>query len=344
VVSSSGVTGTHNEAKVKAPGVVTGRYGTLGEVFYMADDFWPLNTALYVEDFKGNHPRFISYFLKQALGGSSSDKAAVPGVNRNDLHARRVLLPDLVLQTKIADFLSAYDDLIENNRRRIQLLEQSARLLYKEWFVRFRFPGYERVKIKDGVPEGWDSKTINELSSYLNRGITPKYDDDSACIVINQKCIRDRLINLELARRQSKEVPQEKLVKFGDVFVNSTGEGTLGRIAQFTLDLENCTVDSHITIVRPAKGIPIYYFGLCLTSLESYFSTMGRGATNQTELSRSTIGEIKILVPASTISKEFERSVDPISQQIYRLIVQNKKLTEARDLLLPRLMNGEIAV
>jgi type I restriction enzyme S subunit len=224
------------------------------------------------------------------------------------------------------------------------LLEQSARLLYKEWFVRLRFPGHERVKIKDGVPEGWEKKTVNELTSYLNRGITPKYDDNSTCIVINQKCIRERLINLELARRQSKEVAQEKKGKFGDVLVNSTGEGTLGRVAQITFDLENCTVDSHITIVRPAIGVPIYYFGLYLTSLESFFSTMGRGATNQTELSRSTIGEIRILVPALDTAKEFESFVDPIYQQINRLILQNKKLTAARDLLLPRLMNGELTV
>ena len=135
--------------------------------------------------------------------------------------------PELRTQKRIADILSAYDDLIENNRRRIQLLEQSARLLYKEWFIRLRFPGHEHVKIKDGVPEGWTQKTINELISYLNRGITPKYDDDSTGIVINQKCVRERLINLDLARRQAKEVPKEKLVIFGDVLVNSTGEGTL---------------------------------------------------------------------------------------------------------------------
>jgi type I restriction enzyme, S subunit len=172
VVSSSGVTGTHNEAKAKAPGVVTGRYGTLGEVFYIAEDFWPLNTALYVEDFKGNHPRFIAYFLKQAIGGASSDKAAVPGINRNDLHARQVLFPNLASQVKIADILSAYDDLIENNRRRIQLLEQSARLLYKEWFVRLRFPGHEHLKIKDGVPEGWKLGTIADLGNIVT-GKTP---------------------------------------------------------------------------------------------------------------------------------------------------------------------------
>ncbi len=89
VVSSSGITGFHDECKVEGPGVVTGRYGTLGEVYYVEEDFWPLNTSLYVRDFKGNDRRFASYFLKHFLKGSSSDKAAVPGVNRNDLHARK---------------------------------------------------------------------------------------------------------------------------------------------------------------------------------------------------------------------------------------------------------------
>src|SRR5437867_3338647 len=86
IVSSSGVTGMHQHAKVSAPGVITGRYGTIGEVFYLEEDFWPLNTTLYVKDFKGNHPRFISYFLKTVDFRVFSDKAAVPGVNRNHLH------------------------------------------------------------------------------------------------------------------------------------------------------------------------------------------------------------------------------------------------------------------
>ncbi|RPJ14577.1 MAG: restriction endonuclease subunit S [Deltaproteobacteria bacterium] len=291
--------------------------------------------------------RFIKYLfdaLLQRRFQRFTQGAAQDNLSQEKLLSLKFPTPDLRTQKRIADILSTYDDLIENNRRRIQLLEQSARLLYKEWFVRLRFPGYAYVKIKDGVPEGWTQKTINELSSYLNRGITPKYDDDSTGIVVNQKCVRERLVNLDLARRQAKEVPKGKLVKFGDVLVNSTGEGTLGRVAQLTFEIENCTVDSHITIVRPAKGVPVYYFGLYLTSLESYFSTMGRGATNQTELSRSTIGDISMLVPASVLAKEFEGLVDPIYQQINRLIVQNKKLTEARDLLLLRLMNGEIEV
>ena len=167
VVSSSGVTGRHNVAKVKGPGVVTGRYGTLGEVFFIKDDFWPLNTSLYVREFKGNDPRFSAYFLECVLARTNSDKAAVPGVNRNDLHALAVRVPrDIGEQRAIASVLAAYDDLIENNRRRIQLLEQAARRLYEEWFVHLRFPGHERITITKCVPNGWERRTIGEVSPF----------------------------------------------------------------------------------------------------------------------------------------------------------------------------------
>ena len=167
VVSSSGVTGRHNTAKVRGPGVVTGRYGTLGEVFFIADDFWPLNTALYVRDFKGSDPGFCAYFLKSVLTKKHTDKAAVPGVNRNDLHARKVRVTrDVGEQRGIASVLGAYDDLIENNRRRIRLLERAARLLYEEWFVRLRFPGHEHVAISNGLPKEWSRKTIGEVSPF----------------------------------------------------------------------------------------------------------------------------------------------------------------------------------
>jgi len=162
IVTSSGITGYHDTAKAKAPGVVTGRYGTLGEVFYIREDYWPHNTALYIRDFKGNDPLFISYFLRTLKFAGQNVAGAVPGVNRNALHLLPVRVPSLPTQRKIAAILSAYDDLIENNTRRIRILEEMAQLLYREWFVHFRFPGHEGVKMKNGVPEGWE---VMELSS-----------------------------------------------------------------------------------------------------------------------------------------------------------------------------------
>lgn len=137
IVSSSGVSDHHSDSMVKGPGVVTGRYGTIGEVFYVEEDYWPLNTTLYVRDFKGNDPRFISYFLKTLDFQAYSDKGAVPGLNRNHLHLARVRIPDLATQRRIARVLSALDAKIDVNRRINQTLEAMAQAIFKSWFVDF---------------------------------------------------------------------------------------------------------------------------------------------------------------------------------------------------------------
>ena len=293
-------------------------------------------------------PEFLYYyFLYKGRTGylaSLFTGSTIKHLPREKLALVEVPVPPRSTQYRIASLLSAYDDLIENNRRRIQLLEQAARLLYKEWFVHLRFPGHEHAKIIGGVPEGWEKNTIGESASLLSRGITPRYDDSAPGLVINQKCIRNRMVNLEFARRQSKQVPPEKLVQFGDVLINSTGAGTLGRVAQFLLETDVCTVDSHVTIVRPKKGVPAHYFGLRLTCLESYIATLGRGATNQTELSRDDIAAFEIVLPSSGTAQLFETTVTPVFRQIRILSEQVEKLSQARDLLLPKLMNGEVAV
>ncbi len=136
VVSSSGITDHHSESRAPGPGVVTGRYGTLGQVFFVPNDFWPLNTALYVQDFKGNDPRFISYFLRSLDFSRFSDKAAVPGLNRNHLHEETVRIPGAVAEQRaIAHVLGALDDKIELNRRMNVTLETMARVLFRSWFV-----------------------------------------------------------------------------------------------------------------------------------------------------------------------------------------------------------------
>ena len=138
IISSAGVTDTHIEAKVKGPGVVTGRYGTIGEVFFSENDFWPLNTTLYVRDFKGNDEKFIYYFLKTIDYQQYSDKAAVPGVNRNHIHMAVVIVPSSITEQKaIAYILGTLDDKIELNRRMNATLEGMAQALFKSWFVSF---------------------------------------------------------------------------------------------------------------------------------------------------------------------------------------------------------------
>jgi type I restriction enzyme, S subunit len=255
-----------------------------------------------------------------------------------------VELPTLASQRKIADTLTAYDDLMENNLRRMALHEEAVQQLYREWFFHLRFPGHERARVVNGFPQGWDRKTLKELTSYLKRGIAPHYDDDVDGLVINQKCIRDGRLNLSLARHQSREFGPDRQIQLGDVLVNSTGEGTLGRIAQVKASVANCTVDTHVTIVRPNPGIPMHYFGMAVMAWEGRFSTMGRGATNQTELSPTAIGETEIVMPSKILLEQFDLFAEPIFRQVTNLVAQNDKLKAARDLLLPRVMSGEIAI
>ncbi len=171
IVSSSGVSGRHTEAKAKAPGVVIGRYGTLGEVHYIIEDYWPLNTALYVRDFKGNDPRFVSYFLRSLDFGAYSDKAAVPGLNRNDLHTEPVSLPPLDEQRAIAHILGTLDDKVNLNRRMTETLEATARALFRSWFVDFdpvranaegRDPGLPQP-LADLFPDSFEDSELGEI-------------------------------------------------------------------------------------------------------------------------------------------------------------------------------------
>jgi type I restriction enzyme, S subunit len=255
-------------------------------------------------------------------------------------------LPERDRQESIASTLSAYDDLIEVNQRRIAILGEIARRLFGEWFVHFRYPGHESgelVETELGVaPNGWKPGIVADISQLISRGVAPEYDDTAAGTVINQKCIRGQCLSLEQARRQAKFVPVEKLLQRADVLINSTGVGTLGRTAQVMGDLPATTVDSHVSIVRAAKGVDVHFFGMQLLTLEPYFERQGIGSTGQTELSRKAIADAPLLVPPNELTERFGHIVGPMREQSETLRRQNTRLRTARDLLLPKLISGEI--
>lgn len=256
----------------------------------------------------------------------------------------RILVPDVPSQKLIACVLDAYDDLIATNQRRIALLEDAARRLYREWFVHLRFPGHEAVPMSQTIPAGWSKSNVAEQTTFLNRGIAPTYDEAAKGIVINQKCIRGGFLSMQPARKQSKDVKAERLVRMGDVLVNSTGAGTLGRVAVVRASIEDCTVDTHVTIARPHDQDSFAYFAQALLGLEPVFAEMGKGATNQLELSRTDIGSVEIWRPPEDVVREFHRLAWPMMEQSEQLLAVNERLTSARDLLLPKLMSGTLDV
>ena len=274
--------------------------------------------------------------------------AAQPKLSQANLCQIQIPLPPLSIQRRIASILSAYDDLIENSQRRIRILESMARALYREWFVKFRFPGHENHPMVDSalgkIPEGWERATVGSISSFISRGITPRYTEDSDSLVINQKCVREQRLNMEPARRQSKSIPDGKQIRYGDVLINSTGVGTLGRVAQVYEALPTCTVDTHVTIVRPETDTDIDYYGYALFSLEEHFERLGVGATGQTELGRVAISESELVLPPSELQRRFGAAVRGMRIAAIVLGRQIQNLRRTRDLLLPRLLSGQIDV
>ena len=280
-------------------------------------------------------PDFLFYYLSQKKVKAKLAKNASGSANQANISPSQVEslnLPSIGInaQKAISSSLKNYDDLIENNRRRIALLEESARLL-------FRNISGKTANRKNQIP-------LSEVSILISRGITPKYDDEGNSLVINQKCIRDHKVSLGKARRQSKTIPEHKLLRKFDVVVNSTGTGTLGRVAQNLHDSEFLTADSHVTICRPKGGFPPLWYGMAVKEKQSIIETLGRGSTNQTELSRDDLGRVRINMPLPDAKFEYDELAEPIFKQISILSKHILRLTEARDLLLPRLMDGRITL
>ena len=211
------------------------------------------NTALYVKDFKGNHPHFAAYFLENYLRNYQSDKAAVPGIDRNVVHELKVRAPNRPIQERIVATLSAYDDLIENNRRRMALLEESARQLYQEWFVRLRFPGHEHTRITNGVPEGWVRKKLIELCESVDYGYTASADQAE----IGPKFLRITDIVPEFIDWSSVPfcpIEDDRLAKFrlveGDIVVARIG-ATVGYAKRLHKRHPNAVFASYLVRLRP---------------------------------------------------------------------------------------------
>jgi len=173
VVGSGGIVDSHDTPLVKSPGIVIGRKGNVGAVTYVKEPFWPIDTTYYIGvDDTDLDLRFLAAALSVVGLNSLDSHAAVPGLNREIALSQVILVPPLVTQRQVASVLAAYDELIENNLRRIEILEEMAQAVYREWFVNFRFPGHESVALVDSplgsIPEGWEIRSFSEIADFVN--------------------------------------------------------------------------------------------------------------------------------------------------------------------------------
>lgn len=282
--------------------------------------------------------RFLYYALIPALTRfqSASIGAATQYLTKSILDNFEIMVPPANVQVGIVDLLSSYDDLIENNRRRIALLEESSRLLYQEWFVRLRFPGYEHTRIVDGVPEGWERKPLIELAD-ITMGQSPEskyYNSVGEGLPFHQgvSSFGERFVSNDVCT-----TAQNRIALAGDILCSV--RAPVGRL---NITLDNVVIGRGLSAIRSLTGHQSFLF----QQLRKHFfqeDLIGTGAIFAS-VTKAELENQKLLTPLDSLMKHFEQVSLPIDEQLRVLFLQNQKLRAARDLLLPRLMNGEIAV
>jgi len=328
IISSSGPTGFHREPKVRAPGVVTGRYGTLGRVFYVTEDFWPLNTALYVRDFRGNDPRYVAALLESMNLAQHDAAAAVPGLNRNQLHGLPVRVLELIDQRVIAGILGALDDLIENNRRRVKTLEEMARAIYREWFVHFRYPGHEGTPLVDSalgpIPDDWEVNELSEVAELTGGSARTKASYvESGYVAFSAAGPDGYLPDFEIGGR--------------GVVLSAVG-ARCGRTFRAT--------GKWSSIANTIKIVP--RTGVCGPSW-LYWATEDpsiwpkRGSA-QPFISINDARAVRVLTPDTATGARFESACGSLDGPAERLRSEMTVLAKIRDLILPKLVTGQIDV
>lgn len=313
--------------------------------FLVDGQFWVNNHAHVV---KGKEGIADDYYITKLLNNLNVagfiTGAAQPKLSQQNLKKIQVSLPDFYSQCEISSILSNYDNLIENNSRRIALLEKSARLLYREWFVDLRFPGYEHVRIIDGVPEGWERRTAFESIEVLSGGTpktsvsnfwggeipfyTPKDASEGIWVTGCERNITEQGLKNCNSKLYSKET----------IFISA--RGTVGKlnIAQQPMAMsQSC----YALFGKNYLTQPFIY--LAIQEAVDLLRQQAAGAVFDA-IVVDTFKRIDLLVPSLEAMRLFDKLVHPIFEQVENLIIQNQKLRTTRDLLLPRLMNGEISV
>jgi len=335
--------------------IVFGRKGAVDRHLYVGDeqDNWMQGSDCIRLRFFATDvvPRFVSYaFLTEThqkwMLAQAGNKATMASLNHDIIRRITLRLPMPVVQEATVNILAAYDDLIENNRRRMALLEEAARQLYREWFVRLRFPGHEHTRITNGVPEGWEKIHLGDAVD-TQYGYTQTATDEP----VGPQFLRGTDIN-KMPFIDWSTVPycpidailQRKYqLRVGDIVIIRMADP--GKVAIIERDIDAVFASYLIRLVLTNPRLTPYYLFYLLSddAYQGFISGVSTGSTRKTA-SAPLLVDFHLLLPPQGLLRTFEDSVRPLRQQITTLLIQNEKLRAARDLLLPRLMSGKIAV
>ena len=331
VFSSSGQTGTHSEAAVKGPCVVTGRYGTIGQVFFSDAACWPLNTSLYSTDFKGNDPKFVYYLLKTIPWRDYLTASAVPGINRNHVHLCPVCVPDHETQTAISGVLGLLDNKIELNTKLNGYLEELLLAKYDKLFpVNADFTG---ILSDVGTIIGGATPSKKRSEYYCSNGIgwiTPRDLSNTSDKFIAHGT--DDITYEGYASCSAKLLPK------GSVLFSS--RAPIGYIA---IAADAVATNQGFKSIVPKEEIGTAFVYCFLVRNKQRIADMGAGTTFP-EVSGKMMKSVELAIPEQTLCAEFDFFAGPILKQQEALERENRELAALRDALLPKLMSGEIDV
>lgn len=295
--------------------------GTLGLPIILGVDGCIHDGWLYTNNYKGLDPEFFYYFLQTQRDyfASVAYGAAIQNINTEILRSTEIRLPPESEQARIAMILKSYDDLIENNRRRMALLEESARLLYREWFVRLRFPGYEHTPIVDGVPQGWERKTLgNSVTLNYGKALKAEVRIEGSYPVYGSSGI---------VGTHEKPLVQGPAIILGR-------KGNVGSV--YWSSKSFYPIDTVYFVTPEFSSLYLFYALKNMHFISTDVAVPG--------LNRNFAYSRLLLHPPVMLLHSFHETVVPLHEQLDKLDEQNQKLRAARDLLLPRLMSGDLAV
>jgi type I restriction enzyme S subunit len=332
----------------------TGRSAILNDRFFEQHKDAPVLCASFCRhlrlDKEKFNPQFI-YFMLQALyraGYMSVYNIQHTGVSRFQYTSFKKMtvlnIPSLTEQKKIAAVLSAYDDLIENNQRRIALLEKMAEEIYREWFVRMRFPGYEQVKFEKGIPQGWRQKSSAEIFDVLSGG-TPKTDVpifwDGEIPFFTPRDASENFYVLSTEKSITSKglsTCNSRLYRKNTIFI--TARGTVGKLALAQCDM---AMNQSCYALLPKDGGGIYFYFLSMKNAISYIKGVSKSGVFD-NIVVDTFRIVPILMPHKNVVDKFNALIEPIFTKTANLLLENKILSSKRDKLLPRLISGKLSV
>ena len=342
-----------NRYKVKCGDVIYSRRGDVGRCALIGEkeDGWLCGTGcLKVElDKEKVLPSFLFYILqrKDSVGWVESHAvgSTMPNLNTSILEKLPVRLPELSVQHRIASILSTYDSLIENNTKRIRLLEKMAENLYKEWFVRFRFTGHEKVEMENGLPKGWKYFKIEELCDINKRTIKLAKAPKEIIYLDTGSITCGRISGVDLVRLVDAPSRARRLVKHNSI-VYSTVRPNLKHYGILKEPASNMVVSTGFAVLDCKYDIAnIVYLALSHPVICTYCASIADCAVaTYPSIKPKDIGKIAIPLPSLDIAMKWDKKVECFYGEMKNLQQQNTLLARQRDLLLPRLMSGKLEV